>query len=241
MYRLKWTKKEILEAIDYFRKAIELDPEFAQGWAETAGCYAIPRINFWSADFDGETAEAERFARHALALDKTDARVLATAGYTLAHPVGHIEEGSALLDLAIEFNPNFFQAWMGRGWTGLMLGEVDAFKYFERSLRLNPLDPFVFMVEAGMAHAHFLACHYDDAITWATKSLQRVPTYVAALNALVVSHAMAGNIDEAARLWNFRPQTLKDLRLSRLAEWWPAKSEVLKTYTAAFRLIGVAE
>jgi adenylate cyclase len=241
MCRLKWTKEGLLEAIDFFGKAIELDPEFAQGWAETATCYAMLSGNYWSADLARETAEAERFARRALALDKTDARVLANAGYTLAHPVGHIDEGTALLDLAIEFNPNYLAAWSGRGWTSVMLGEVDAFKYFERALRLNPLDQFVFMVEAGMANGHFLACHYDDAITWATKSLQRMPTYVPSLIALVVSHAMAGNIDEAKRLWNFRPERLRNLRPSRLNEWWPAKPEVLKRYAAAFRLIGVAE
>jgi TolB-like protein/class 3 adenylate cyclase/Tfp pilus assembly protein PilF len=241
MCRLKLTKEGLLEAIDFFGKAIELDPEFAQGWAETASCYALLRGNYWSADLARETAEAERFARCALALDKTDARVLAHAGYTLAHPVGHIDEGTALLDLAIEFNPNYLDAWSGRGWTSLMLGEVDAFKYFERALRLNPLDRVVFQVEAGMANGHFLACHYDDAITWATKSLQRMPTYAPSLIALVLSHAMAGNTDEAKRLWNSRPETLRNLRPSRLNEWWPAKPEVLKRYAAAFRLIGVAE
>src|SRR5262249_43327654 len=136
---LKQTKEGMLEAIDFYGKAIELDPEFARGWAATATCYANLRGNYWSADFARETAEAERCARRALALDKTDAVVLATAGYTLAHPVGYIDEGTALLDLSIEFNPNYLAAWMGRGWTSLMLGEVDAFKYFERALRLNPL------------------------------------------------------------------------------------------------------
>jgi TolB-like protein/class 3 adenylate cyclase len=238
---LRRTKDAVLEAINLFGKALELDPEFALAFADTAQCYFMLKTNYWSTDFARDAAVAERYARRAIILDKTDARVVAAAGWTLVICAGCIEEGTALLDLALELDPNLFLAWNARGWTGVMLGEAGACEYFEHALRRNPLDPTVFAVEAGMGHSHFLAGRYDDAISWANKALQRMPGYAPAHNVLVVSRAMAGDVDEAKRLWAARPNNLRDLRLSKLNEWFPARAHVLERYTVAFRLAGVSE
>jgi hypothetical protein len=62
-----------------------------------------------------------------------------------------------------------------------------------------------------------------------------------ALNALIICKAMAGEIDEAKRLWAQRPEGLRNLRIAALSQWFPAKLEVLEHYAVAFRLAAVPE
>jgi TolB-like protein/class 3 adenylate cyclase len=174
---LRRTKDAVLEAINLFGKALELDPEFALAFAETAQCYFMLKTNYWSTDFARDAAVAERYARRAIILDKTDARVVAAAGWTLVICAGCIEEGTALLDLALELDPNLFLAWNARGWTGVMLGEAGACEYFEHALRRNPLDPTVFAVEAGMGHSHFLAGRYCTACSFWDTGLNPTPPW----------------------------------------------------------------
>jgi TolB-like protein/class 3 adenylate cyclase/tetratricopeptide (TPR) repeat protein len=241
MCYLRQTKEGCLEAFEYYAKALEIDPEFARAYAATALGFTALKANYWSIDPSLESAPAETYARRALALDKTDSLVLASSGWSLALVAGQIEEAGRLLDLAIELDPNLFAAWSCRGWIGVMLGETNAFEYFEQALRRNPLDRYVFGVEAGIAHGHFLAGHLDTAISWATRSLQRMPGSMPALNALIVSKAMAGQIDEAKRLWAERPEGLRNIRIATLRQWFPAKPEVLERYAVGFRLAGVPE
>jgi adenylate cyclase len=237
----KRTREGCLEAIEQYARAIKLDPKFGLAYASMAFAYSAFKSSFWNSDHANDARQAEKCARAALALDQTDARVLMWSGWALGYSVGSINEGAQLLDEALQRDPNLAGGWGTRGWLAVMLGETDACAYFERALRLNPLDPYVGDFEAGLAHGNFVAGHYSDAVSWATRSLQRMPKHTGSLIALVVSQAMAGNLDEAKQLWNSRPQTLRDFRISGLNEWFLAKPAVLERYAVAFRLIGVPE
>ena len=45
-------------------------------------------------------------------------------------------------------------------------------------MRLNPLDPQIYLVEGGLALANFFLRRFEVALSWATKSLARQKNYV---------------------------------------------------------------
>ena len=80
----QWTSDANDGALRMFRKAIELDPDFASAYGMAAWCYTWRWINRWTIDRVQETAEATRLARRAVDLGEDDAVALERGGYALA-------------------------------------------------------------------------------------------------------------------------------------------------------------
>src|SRR5713226_8493444 len=172
----QWTSDANDVALRLFRKAIELDPDFASAYGMAAWCYVWRMINRWTIDRAQETTEATRLARRAVDLGADDAVALCMGGYALVFAAHDLDGGAALIDRALSMNPNLAWAWHSSGWTRDFLGEPElAIKNLEHGMRLSPLDPFVFRAYAGLACAHLLAGRYDESSLWAERALQRRP------------------------------------------------------------------
>jgi tetratricopeptide (TPR) repeat protein len=79
-----------------------------------------------------------------------------------------------IVDQAIAVNPNLSVAWRMRGWISAYLGQHEAaIEQFQYAMRLNPLDPEIYLVESGLAWAIFFLRRFDVALSWATKALAR--------------------------------------------------------------------
>jgi TolB-like protein/class 3 adenylate cyclase/Tfp pilus assembly protein PilF len=236
-----FTKVANDEALACFYKAMTLDPKFAMPFARAAYCYQNRKAWAWSTDLAQDAVEAERLARIALKLDREDPRVLTFCGWVLAYIVGRIEEGTALLDLALRLDPNSTAGLNHRGWVAVMSGNDEAIAYFERALRSNPIDPMRFGSQAGMANAHFLAGRYEKAISWATKVLQHRPDVLQALLALMASHALAGNITDAKAAYEEYHKFHPAARISNMRDWTRPTDEVFNKFSAGLRLAGMPE
>jgi tetratricopeptide (TPR) repeat protein len=106
-------------------------------------------------------------------LDQDDAAVLSWSGQSLAYVAGQIDDGAAMLDRAIALNPNLSIAWNFGGWMQVFQGQPQlSIERFSRAIRLNPLDPFLFLMHLGTACGHFFAEDYQNAALWADKGLQ---------------------------------------------------------------------
>jgi len=184
-------------------KAIERDPGFAAAYAVAATCFVRRKASAWAwvIDREKDIGEARRLARRAVQLGRDDATVIGYAGYTLAYVVGDLEDGVAFLDRALLINPNLAFAWAASGRVKMWLGEPDrAVECFAHAMRLSPVDPRTWFMQHGMAHAHFFAGRYDDAVIWAKMALREVPDTHAALRVAAASCALAGRDEEAKRL-----------------------------------------
>src|SRR6478735_2935289 len=99
---------------------------------------------------------------------------------------------------AIAVNPNSSIAWRLRGWNSAFLGRHEpAIEQFHYAMRLNPLDPEIYLVEAGLTFANFFLRRFEVALSWATKSLAHQKNYRPVMSCVVASYAMLGRIADA--------------------------------------------
>jgi TolB-like protein/Flp pilus assembly protein TadD len=216
------TREAVAEALPLFRKAMELDPDFASAYAMAAWCHFLHKFNGWTADPAKEAAEGARLARRAVELGKDDAVALARSGHALAHLAGDLDRGIALTDRALALNPNSAAAWLLGGYLRISRGEPDAaIERFARAMRLSPLDPEMPRMQCGMAMAHLFAGRLDAASLWAEKAFRTRPTYLAVVGAIAASHALAGRMDEARRAMDHLRKLDPKLRISNLDDWVP--------------------
>lgn len=237
------TRESIEAALPLFYKAIELDPDFASAYGMAAWCYFWRKVNGWMTDRPREIAEGTRLARRAVELGRDDAVALTRGGHALGHLAGDLDGGIALLDRAVLLNPNLAPAWFLGGFLRALHGETDAaIEHLARAVRLSPLDPEMFRMQAGMALAHFFAGRIDAASAWAEKAVGNLPTFLAAVGLVAASHALAGRTDKAQQAMQ-RLRTLDpSLRVSNLKDWLPIhRPEDLAQFADGLRLAGLPE
>jgi TolB-like protein/class 3 adenylate cyclase/Tfp pilus assembly protein PilF len=239
----RYSRESTDEAMTLLRKAVELDPEFALAHATMATCYLSRRVFEWVVDPGAEAAEAERAARRALELDRSDARVLTYSGYTLVLLTGRGDEGLAHLDQATEADPNSAQAWAWRGVAKNVLGDPEgAIPDLECALRLSPLDPLNWIPLSAIAFAHFYCGRYEEASSWAAQTLRQRPNYANGLRIAMAAHALAGRIDLAREAWASYLQLYPTARISTMkGRFRLANGKDSDKFLEGFRLAGMPE
>src|SRR5262249_33332023 len=149
------------------------DERYAPACAMAAWCHFWRKVNGWLGDREAEIAEGTRLARRAIELGRDDAIALTRAGHALTHLAGDDDGGLVLLDRAKMLNPNLAAAWFLGGFVRVWRGDSEgAIAHFTQAIRLSPLDPEMYRMQAGMAVAHLFAGRFDEASSWAGKSLQ---------------------------------------------------------------------
>jgi serine/threonine-protein kinase len=196
--RYHWNKRNpegLRKAVEYFRQATALDPNYALAYAGLADAYAV------LPNFDRRVSRLEMMplakdaALKAVALDYE----LAEAHTSLAVILRKYDFDWAGAERhyrrAIELNPNYPTAhqWYGellvdRGHFDEGLAEV------RRALELDPLS-LVANMELGLGLR--LARRYDEAIAQLQKTLELDPTFADANAFLAAAYAHKGMYEEA--------------------------------------------
>lgn len=220
------SRETVEEALPLFRRAIELDAEFAPPKAMAAWGYFWRRINGWATDPAQEAAEGTALARDAIELGRDDAVVLARAGHALAHLAGEFDGGIALLDRALFLNPNLAPAWLLSGFLRVWNGKPEeAIEYFEHAMRLSPVDPELYRMQAGVAMAHLFAGRFETASQWAEQAQRSLPSFLMAVATGSASQALSGRTEDARRTMDRLCELSPSLRLSSLKDWLPIRRQ----------------
>ncbi|ANN66999.1 winged helix-turn-helix domain-containing tetratricopeptide repeat protein [Bordetella bronchialis] len=216
------TRESIGLALQRFQDAMRADDGFASAHAMAAWCHCWRKVNHWMADAPRETAEGIQLARRAIDLGKGDAVALTRGGHALAHLAGDLSGGIALIDRALVLNPNLASAWFLGAFLRVWHGETeDAIASFSRAMRLSPLDPELYRMQAGIAIAHLFAGRNEEAIAWAEKALRELPGFMLALAVIAASRALLGQEAEARRVMLDLRRASPDLCLANLTDWLP--------------------
>ena len=235
------TKDANVEALQNFQRATQIDPNFATAHGMSAYCYVWRKANGWVADPRQETAAAESAARKAAKLGFDDAIALAQAGFALAFVAANLDDGAALIDRALNLNPNLAAAWRFSGYVRVFLGDPElAIEHLQRAIRLSPLDPLIFIVQNGIVLAHFFAGRYEEAQDWALKALRQNPNYAAALIMAAVSAALTGRDEDRDRAVTRLRELDPQVSIANFTNVWPLRrAEDLEAFENGLRLTGL--
>jgi TolB-like protein/tetratricopeptide (TPR) repeat protein len=238
-----WTKDANSEALQLFRKAIELDPRLASAYGMAAWCYARRRANGWMTDRVRESAEGTQLARKAAHLGADDPVALCMGGYALAFVAHEFDDAVAFMDRGLVVNPNFALAWMLSAWLRVWRSEPDlALEHVAHAVRLSPLDPSTYGVYGAMAYAHFLASRYDLASSCAEKVIRDNPTFLLANCISAASNGLAERLEQAQRAIARTLECDPGLRVSNLGDLAPfRRAEDRANFAKGLRKAGLPE
>jgi tetratricopeptide (TPR) repeat protein len=149
---------------------------------------------------------------------------LCWAGHAHAYFFKDVDRALLLIDRALELDENLAIAWQRSGWVRGYAGEPDhAIESLNKAIRLNPLDPRVFLTQSAMGFAHFIAQRDDEAADWAALALRVKPNWPPALRVGVASNAMRGNNDETRRLLKLYFSIDPEVTIAKICECYPLR------------------
>jgi tetratricopeptide (TPR) repeat protein len=107
-------RAEIVNARALFRRAIELDPNYAAAYSGLAETYHLATVMGWAESPSETLGRAEELATKALRLDESDVRAHIILGRVHVFHQQY-EQAKAEMDRAIAVNPNDAHGLAGRG------------------------------------------------------------------------------------------------------------------------------
>ncbi|MCL7965642.1 MAG: tetratricopeptide repeat protein [marine benthic group bacterium] len=143
--RSHWVRRGagLKTALEYFRQALQVDPEYALAHVGVADCHALFG---WFAEMPPSHAfsEAKTAALRALEINPELAEALATLGFVQALHEWRLLDAETELQRAVAIEPGYAPAHYYQSPIFLMTGRPDeAVNSTRRALELDPLSPFV--------------------------------------------------------------------------------------------------
>lgn len=169
--RLSWsrfTEASLLQAIDYFEKAIARDERYAMAHVGLADSYVILGVFGMRAPHD-VFPRARHAVERALEIDPDSAAAHTTLGHIKIQYDLDWSGGLAEYARAIELDPDYAPVYHYRGLVYAMQGETDrAIEQFKRSQQLEPL---WVAPRAALGMVLVYARRHEDAIAQLTQTL----------------------------------------------------------------------
>ncbi|MFC1660550.1 hypothetical protein ACFL3S_03650 [Gemmatimonadota bacterium] len=185
------------EAVRYFRLAIQQDSELAVAHSGLAGAYALIAM-LGVSDPREMWPQVERWARSALAIDRTDAlahRMLAYSGWSRTWDW---EEGERGLRRAIELSPSDPNGHVAYADFLMAQGRID--EGSEEGKIAAALDPLSSHTLSSQARWVFLSRRYEEADQLAEAFFARDPDNITAMWFLGASFVLGGHPEKVPRL-----------------------------------------
>jgi adenylate cyclase len=187
------------QAITYFKRALEHDPNYSQAYACLGFAHIFDYQNRWTDDPDSSLPLAEQYARAALEKDPNEplARCVSAMSASFAKD---LDRAKSEIDLALSLNPNLALAHNLSGTNRIYAGQpLEAIPKIEYAMRLDPALSPQFLHFLGMAY--LLAGKYETAAALLRQRIVLAPRtdFSRALLASALGHL--GEFEEARRVW----------------------------------------
>jgi TolB-like protein len=237
-----YSRDSVDRAMQMGRRAIDLDPRYAQAYAHLAEWIMIRRGNGWMEDEAAEIAEAVRFAHLAVQLAPNDSIVLTVAAVALAILNRDLANAIPWLDRAIALNPNWAPAF-GRGaLVRIFVGDyATAAEHADRAMRLSPFDWYSFVFSLARGGSHLCRRQLPEAVAWLSKAAQQNPRNAPTFLWLGSALAHAGKVEEARSAI----RCLLELYPANTVSWWRQRRRIreddLEYVLEGARLAGLPE
>ena len=215
------TRESVVQARAMYRRAIEIDLNFAAPHAGLALAAISDYVSGWALDPAQALDEAERWARRAVELNDQE-------------PVSHMALGAVLLwrrdhegALAesrrmMALDPNFAQGYSATGLALMYAGRAaEALEPIAMAMRLDPLYPA--MVLHFLAQANFSLGKYEIAAQQLVDRIARTPGTDASRMLLASCYGHLGRAEDARAAWVELLEVNPDFSLMQRARVLPYK------------------
>jgi TolB-like protein/Tfp pilus assembly protein PilF len=226
------TPEETRSALQYFRKAIDKDPNYGRAYAYAFWCYRRE-----------ERAAAIGLMEAGLRSDRDDPIVLWQAATLKSYFERDFEGAQALLKRSLAIDPNSPRAWNASAEVHCFLGDSDtARQHAQHALRISPQNPTLWVSHTRIAEAHFQDLRYGEAADAAKTALQLNRYNAPALLVLAASCAHLGWLAEAQAAVRSALQLNPKLTVAKLPDLFPiSRFKNLEAYLEGLRRAGVPE
>ena len=159
------------QALALLDRAVIIDPNYSSAYGLMADCYRHRDFLMMAPDSE-ELARGLHTGMRAIATGRDNPDALARGGFAIATLGGRPEDGVVHLERALALNPNSLTVVRFAAQIFVMLGNHErAMAHYNRAMQISPLDPYIGDTYWGVAHAYFIAGHFEQAIAWANKAL----------------------------------------------------------------------
>jgi DNA-binding winged helix-turn-helix (wHTH) protein len=187
-YWRKYTVEGLNEGIDYFRRAIKIDPDYAPAYAGLGDCYyRLANIQLPPKE---AMPKAKGAVMTALKIDDKLAEAHALLGLIMLFYGRNWPRAETEFRKAIELAPGSALAHKRFGWALGMLGRFD--QAISEFRRVGDLGPVSADIHVGLGFVLHLARRYAAAVTQAQIALDLEPEFFPARLLLAIAHIQQG-------------------------------------------------
>ena len=225
-----FAKADVLEALELFDRAIEIDPSYATALAAASFCHANIANFGWSDEPQVHRQQARELGSLALRHAGEDSAALNIAAEGLVVSGGSLETGIDLADRSRAMNPGAAMAWFSSGWMRVLSGEPEAgAEQLEVSMRLDPLSVLRSFQLAYLGVARFEQRRFEEAASLLEQSAQLSAAYPIGPSVLPACYGHLGQLDAARRMLEVR-SALGAQTIDQFAAWTFRDPEHRKLY-----------
>jgi DNA-binding winged helix-turn-helix (wHTH) protein/TolB-like protein/Tfp pilus assembly protein PilF len=193
-YLNKRTADGLQLGIEYFRQAIDVDPEYAPAYAGLADCYNMLVVYGISKPQEA-FPRAKEAALKALKIDDTLAEAHTSLAFVKHRWDWEGAEAEAEFRLAIRYKPGYAPAHQ---WFSSYLVAMERFdEALVEAKRAQELEPLSFISNLHLGWILYLAGRYDEAIEHCKKLLDVDPNFFPAYRYLGLAYEQKGMYAEA--------------------------------------------
>jgi DNA-binding winged helix-turn-helix (wHTH) protein/Tfp pilus assembly protein PilF len=189
-----FTEEGLLTAIEYFKQALEIDPDYAKAYNAVADCHLWLGLYNLRAPADAFPLAAE-FVKVALAKDETIAGAHTVNAYLSFLHGWDAATAETEFKRAIELNPNYAMAYLGYALLLMAMGRIEqALEQLRVALMIDPLSP-VLRVAQGIIL--YIGRQYGRGTEQLVETVDHFPNYDPAYYSLSMSYLQSGEFDKA--------------------------------------------
>jgi serine/threonine protein kinase/Tfp pilus assembly protein PilF len=196
-YYWRLGKEDLEFAIQMYKKALEVDPQYALAYAGLADVYVYK----YGAYYDRSVQlldRAEEASKRALALDYDLPEAHRALGRVHKERRNYKESVSEFRK-AIELKPDYFEAYRALGWIYDEMRDYDnAIAHAEKALEIRPLERESYVL---LGIAYLDKKEYEQAIRMFTKGLEVAPDYGTAYYYVGNTYQKQGKFEQALEMY----------------------------------------
>lgn len=191
----KRTEEWIKKGIEYFQKAIDLDPNYALAYSGIAEAYGFLASSTGGWLPHEAYPKAKAAALKALELDETLGEAHCSLGFSHLLYDWNFAEAEREFQKAARLSPNYPNAHDGYGFYLKAVGRhAEAIEKCRLAQQLDPLSPFA---HVSLGYAYYFARDYEKAIEECRKALEMDKNSTFAYRNLGLAYLQQGKLEKA--------------------------------------------